>query len=80
MGRGSTSQSTTWRRHAAGKPFAAENGVAYLIGLFPDHYTARFTATFRPPAAGAEPTRLIFAVQRPTAVDVPFVLRDVPLP
>ncbi|HEY1378012.1 MAG TPA: hypothetical protein VGF55_14525, partial [Gemmataceae bacterium] len=65
---------------AAGRRFAVAAGSAEIAGLFEKWYTVRLTATFRPPAAGAEPGRLAFAVRRPTAVDVPFVLRDVPLP
>jgi hypothetical protein len=65
---------------SVGRRFSPDTGATCLVGLFPQHYTVRVTAKYRPPAAGAAPARVGFAVRRPTAVDVPFVLRDVPVP
>jgi hypothetical protein len=65
---------------AAGRAFPAAMGATEITGLFQDHYTVHVMAIFRPPVIGAEPARVRLAVQRPTTVDVPFVLRDVPLP
>jgi hypothetical protein len=39
-----------------------------------------YTLTFRPPTAGAKPSKLIYLAQRPTIIDVPFTLKDVPFP
>ncbi|HEY3788253.1 MAG TPA: hypothetical protein VGL71_05320, partial [Urbifossiella sp.] len=65
---------------AAGRPFPAATGATQIVGLFADHYTVHITAIFRTPAKGSEPARVRFAVCRPTTVEVPFALRDVPLP
>jgi hypothetical protein len=65
---------------ATGRPWPVTTGLTEIVGLFPQWFTVRVTATFRAPAAGAEAARVGFSVRRPTAVDVPFVLRDIPLP
>ncbi|HEX4592040.1 MAG TPA: hypothetical protein VH120_19050 [Gemmataceae bacterium] len=65
---------------AAGRRFAAVSGDTMITGLFPKHYSVRMTAGFRPPAAGTAAARVTFAVRRPTMLDVPFVLHDLPLP
>ncbi len=64
---------------STGRPFSAAMGATEIVGLFAQHYTVHVTAAFRAPADGAEPARVAFAVRRPTTVEVPFVLRDVPL-
>jgi hypothetical protein len=65
---------------AAGRPFPAAIGAIEIVGLFPQHYTVHATAVFRPLADGAAPARVKLAVHRPTTIELPFVLRDVPLP
>jgi hypothetical protein len=41
----------------------------------------QFTVTYHPtPVVAGEPVKLTFTGSRPTTVEVPFVLRDVPLP
>ena len=65
---------------AGGTRWQMTSGVTELVGLFAQSFTVRVTATARPPTPGAIPAKLVFLVRRPTAVDVPFVLRDVPLP
>jgi hypothetical protein len=63
-----------------GRRFAVVNGAGEILGLTPQGFTLRVTATFQPAAAGAEAAKLVFTARRPRAVEVPFVLRDVPLP
>jgi hypothetical protein len=41
---------------------------------------AEYRLTFRPPAGAPKPERLVYKGQRQTTIDVPFVLKDVPLP
>jgi hypothetical protein len=65
---------------AGGTRWQMTSGVTELVGLFAQSLTVRVTATARPPTPGAIPAKLVFLVRRPTAVDVPFVLRNVPLP
>jgi hypothetical protein len=65
---------------ARGRRLAAVNGAAEITGLSAQGFTLRLTATFRHEARGEAPARLVFAMRRPTVVEVPFVLRDVPLP
>jgi hypothetical protein len=65
---------------ASGRLFEAVSGDTVITGLFPQWYTVRITALFRPPANGEAAAKLTFAVRRPVTIDVPFVLRDVPLP
>jgi hypothetical protein len=65
---------------AAGRRFTAAMGFTQIVGLMPQYYTVHVTATYRPPALGAAPDRIDFAVRRPMAIDVPFRLCDVPLP
>jgi hypothetical protein len=42
--------------------------------------TVEYRLTFQPPAGAAKPARLVYSGQRQTIIDVPFVLKDAPLP
>jgi hypothetical protein len=42
--------------------------------------TVEYRLTFRPPAGAAKPAKLVYMGQREATIDVPFVLKDVPLP
>jgi hypothetical protein len=42
--------------------------------------TMEYTLTFQPPAGAPKPVKLTYIGQRLTTIDVPFVLKDVPLP
>jgi hypothetical protein len=63
-----------------GKRYGVLNGAGEILGLTPQGFTLRVTATFQPEAAGVEPAKLVFTARRPQTAEVPFVLRDVPLP
>jgi hypothetical protein len=63
-----------------GRRFAVVSGGSDITGLTPQAFTLRVTATFRLPAGGAGPAKLVLAVRRPALIEVPFVLKDVPLP
>jgi hypothetical protein len=39
-----------------------------------------YRLTFQPPAGAPKPAKLVYMGQRQTTIDVPFVLKDVPLP
>jgi hypothetical protein len=65
---------------SAGKRWPVATGMTELTGLFEQSFRTRVTATFRPPTPGATPAKLAYLVRQATIVDVPFVLRDVPLP
>jgi hypothetical protein len=65
---------------AVGRRFELVGGETVIAGLFAEHFTIRIAATYRLPAAKVEAARVIFAVRRPALVEVPFSLRDVPLP
>jgi hypothetical protein len=39
-----------------------------------------YRLTFRPPTGAPKPAKLVYMGQRQTTIDVPFVLKDVPLP
>jgi hypothetical protein len=51
------------------KPVDPENGSV-----------TEYTLTFQPPAGAPKPVKLTYIGQRLTTIDVPFVLKDVPLP
>jgi hypothetical protein len=42
--------------------------------------TVEYRLTFQPPAGAPKPAKLVYIGQRQTTIDVPFVLKDVPLP
>jgi hypothetical protein len=42
--------------------------------------TVEYRLTFQPPAGAPKPAKLVYTGQRQTMIDVPFVLKDVPLP
>jgi hypothetical protein len=65
---------------ANGRRWAVTSGSTEVAGLFPQWFTVRMTATFHPPATDADLARVVFRARRPVAIDVPFTLRDVPLP
>jgi hypothetical protein len=41
--------------------------------------TVEYRLTFQPPAAAAKPAKLVYLGQREATIDVPFVLKDVPI-
>ena len=41
--------------------------------------TVEYRLTFQPPAAAARPAKLVYLGQREATIDVPFVLKDVPI-
>jgi hypothetical protein len=45
----------------------------------PEDIVYQFTVTFKPTEAAQEPARIVFTGARPASVDVPFVVKDVPL-
>jgi hypothetical protein len=63
-----------------GRRFAATKGVVEMSQFGPDGATLRVSATFRPADKGTEPHRLVFTANRPTTIDVPFLVKDIPLP
>jgi hypothetical protein len=71
---------------AIGKIFSLvdESGKAFKIGATQqkvlDSMEVEYALTFLPPTAGAKPAKLIYFAQRPTIIDVPFTLKDVPFP
>jgi hypothetical protein len=65
---------------AKGRRFTALKGVVEMGQYGPDGATFRITATFRPAAKEQEPARLVFTATRPATIDIPFVVKDVPLP
>ncbi len=42
--------------------------------------TVEYRLTFQPPAGAPKPAKLVYTGQRQTTIDVPFILKDVPLP
>jgi len=42
--------------------------------------TMEYTLTYQPPTGAPKPVKLTYIGQRLTTIDVPFVLKDVPLP
>jgi hypothetical protein len=42
--------------------------------------TVEYRLTFQPPAGAAKPAKLVYSGQRETTIEVPFLLKDVPLP
>jgi hypothetical protein len=65
---------------AKGRRFVASKGVVEMSQFGADGVTVRATATFRPAEKGQEPARLVFTAARPSTIDVPFLVKDVPLP
>lgn len=65
---------------ATGRRFTAVKGVAEPSQFGPDGVTMRVSVTFRPAEKGQDPARLVYTAPRPTTIDVPFLVKDVPLP
>jgi hypothetical protein len=65
---------------AKGRRFTAPKGVQEMGQFGPDGSTMRITVTFRPTEPGQEPARLVFTATRPATIDIPFIVKDVPLP
>jgi hypothetical protein len=65
---------------AQGHRFAVTAAGHEANGINTDGYLCTITATFRPPAKGREPAKLVFTANRPVTVEVPFAFKDVPLP
>jgi hypothetical protein len=45
-----------------------------------DNQTNEYRLTFQPPSGAPKPAKLVYSGRRNTTIDVPFVLKDVPLP
>jgi len=45
-----------------------------------DAQTNEYRLTYQPPAGAPKPAKLVYSGRRQTTIDVPFVLKDVPLP
>jgi hypothetical protein len=63
-----------------GRRFSVTKGVVETSQFGLDGATLRVSATFHPPEKGQEPARLTYTAARPTTIDVPFLVKDVPLP
>jgi hypothetical protein len=59
-------------KHQAFKLIAAEDQVL-------DTQANEYRLTFQPPSGAPKPAKLIYSGQRHTTIDVPFVLKDVPV-
>ncbi len=64
---------------ARGRRYAVLRGHAEFVPT-PQGGTFRIAARFGPPERGSEPVRLVVLAHRAVTVEVPFSLRDVPLP
>ena len=60
-------------KNQAFKLIAAEDQVH-------DNQTNEYRLTFQPPSGAPKPAKLVYSGRRNTTIDVPFVLKDVPLP
>ena len=76
---GSTEYQGLSLEDSTGRRFTATKGVAEPSHFGQDGSTLRVSVTFHPPAKGQEPARLVFTATRPATIDVPFVVKDVPL-
>jgi hypothetical protein len=65
---------------AQGRRFTVARGQHEITQPSPQGYTCRISALFTPPAKGAEPARLVFTAARQVTIEVPFAVKDVPLP
>ena len=66
---------------AKGRRFEVGQAQQELTQFGPQGWTYAITVAFRTTAEGAgEPARLVFTGSRPTMIEVPFTLKDVPLP
>jgi len=64
-----------------GRRFEVGQAQSELTQFGPQGWTYNITVTFRTTAEGAaEPAKLLFTGSRPTMIEVPFTLQDVPLP
>jgi len=64
---------------AQGQRYSMVRGNQENTRFAPDGYTYQFQVTYRPQAKDQVPTKLTFMASRPATVEVPFVLKDVPL-
>jgi hypothetical protein len=64
-------------RDAKGEPVAANVGVSR--SLTPDGARVEYIITTQNPK-GAEPAKLVFSGSKRVTVDIPFTLKNVPLP
>jgi hypothetical protein len=66
---------------ARGRRFAVARGGSLESQRFGvDGGVYQFTTVFKPVEKDQEPIRLVFAATRPATIEVPFALKDVPLP
>ena len=65
---------------ARGRRFSVARGGVAENRFAQDGSVYQVTATFKPTEAGQEPARLVFTGTRPETVEIPFALKDVPLP
>lgn len=64
---------------AQGQRYSMVRGNQENTRFAPDGYTYQFQVTYRPQAKDRVPTKLTFTASRPATVEVPFVLKDVPM-
>jgi hypothetical protein len=62
-----------------GKRFTAVRGGTTESRFTPEAAVHQLTATFKPAEPGQEPIRLVFTATRPATIEVPFLVKDVPL-
>jgi hypothetical protein len=65
---------------AKGRRFSATHGQVESSRFSPEGTTLQVTITFHPVAADQEAGRLVFTASRAATIDVPFTVKDVPLP
>jgi len=66
---------------AKGRKFEVGQAQQDLTQFGPQGWTYNITVAFRTTAEGmGEPAKLVFTGSRPTLIEVPFTLKDVPLP
>jgi hypothetical protein len=65
---------------ARGRRFSVVRGGLQMNRFAQDGSVYQLTATFKSTEAGHEPARLVLTGTRPATVEIPFALKDVPLP
>ena len=62
-----------------GRRFAAARGGVSESRFTREAAVHQFTTTFKPAEPGQEPSRLVFTGTRPATIEIPFVVKDIPL-
>jgi ABC-type amino acid transport substrate-binding protein len=65
---------------AKGRRFTVRRGMVEMNRFAQDGSVFQFTAHFKPAEAGQEPARLVFTASKPVTIEIPFAVKDVPLP